>query len=221
MIHTPPLDCKHCGEQIRLLGPGDPVGMGPEPDGRQPGIGDWAGLVTGISCPGADDHGSGARHTPATVDEELLSLVVHTVRENAAALARPRAHAGASWVFDGNTDADTYRRCLDLDEDGDPAWEEQFGPREAILPNEDEGRALDETDEGSLPWLLDTLGVVELLAVADAGGVHTGPYRAELADAYDTAFRETWRDEVLVLATGHIDSDPATESETESDNHTG
>ena len=47
-----------------------------------------------------------------------------------------RGKSAASWVFDGNTDADTYRRFLALSDDGDPALYDEFGPSSGWLSGE-------------------------------------------------------------------------------------
>jgi len=113
----------------------------------------------------------------------------------AAALGAEHGRAGGSWVFDGNTDQATYVRCLELDEEGAPEWFDMFGPSSGPLSGEwadgmTPARLADELDVSTdAAWGEDPDGDPELLA--------------ELCDAYEQAYNEAWRDEVLRTALYH------------------
>lgn len=51
-------------------------------------------------------------------------------------LGTERGKAAASWVFDGNTSTETYANFLRLDDDGDPALYDTFGPTSGWLSGE-------------------------------------------------------------------------------------
>lgn len=56
--------------------------------------------------------------------------------EAAVTAGTERGRAAATWVFDGNTDEATYQRFLDLNEAGDPALHDEFGPSTGWLSGE-------------------------------------------------------------------------------------
>lgn len=90
--------------------------------------------------------------------------------------------SAAGWVFDGNTDEESYRAAIKMDEDGDPEYFDYF---DAPAPLSGEWA------DGLTPAsLVDELGYTEL----------TDEEVSEVADAYETAFNDAHRDEVLRIA---------------------
>lgn len=90
--------------------------------------------------------------------------------------------AAGSWVFDGNTDADRYRQAIELNDDGDPLYEEYFG---APSPLSGEW-----ADSLTVSQLIDELGYTEL----------TPEEVDEVSASYEEAFASAHREEVLRVA---------------------
>lgn len=127
------------------------------------------------------------------VRKQVYVQLLRLSRIEARKLGAEEGTAGASWVFDGTTDQARYERCLRLDEDGDPAWHDEFGPSGA-------GPLSGEHADGRTPaTLLADIGVAEILSAEDPGG-EAGQ---EIADAYEEAFGEAWSQEVLRVARYH------------------
>lgn len=99
--------------------------------------------------------------------------------------ARDAATAAASWVFDGNTDTRTYLMCIQMDEQGDPEWDDRFG---APAPLSGE-------------WA-DGLTMSELYDIAriDEDDDPEGWTLNELAALYEDAYYERYHEDVLHTA---------------------
>jgi hypothetical protein len=65
-------------------------------------------------------------------------------KRQAIKVGRARGLALASWVFDGNTTDATYRRFLELSEEGSPKLYDEFGPRSGWLSGEMAGESINE-----------------------------------------------------------------------------
>jgi hypothetical protein len=78
-------------------------------------------------CRGCGSTLAGSRHalTYWTTPESLATSYGHDAGKSAA-----------SWVFDGNTTDETYRRFLALSDDGDPALSDEFGNGSGWLSGE-------------------------------------------------------------------------------------
>jgi hypothetical protein len=59
------------------------------------------------------------------LDEEFANTRILRAREIGASMGR----SAASWIFDGNTPTETYRACVRMNEEGDPAWDDSFSAR--------------------------------------------------------------------------------------------
>lgn len=105
----------------------------------------------------------------------------------AAAAAGGAAHgrSAATWTFDGNTDLGTYRKCLDLDEEGDPAWDDMFGARAPLS-----GEYADEPTPATV--------------LAEYGG---GLDDEAIVTAYEDAYYEAYHEAVLATARYHTADD--------------
>ena len=119
----------------------------------------------------------------------LLLMTSAEYEEAAAALGREHGAAGASWVFDGNTDPATYAECVRMDDDGDPEWFDWYGPQGGPLSGE-------WADGMTIGRLADELGLSDLVDpdVLD-----------DLARVYEDAFDQGWHDEVMRVALYHVD----------------
>jgi hypothetical protein len=109
-----------------------------------------------------------------------LADAVAAAAAGGAALGR----SAASWTFDGDTDRGTYRKCLDLDEEGDPAWDDLFGARPPL----------------SGEWAGDPTPATVL---AEYGG--PGLDDEAIVTAYEDAYYEAYREAVLATARYHTE----------------
>ena len=114
--------------------------------------------------------------------EELL--------ERARALGAEHGRAGGTWVTDGNTTDATYRDIIDRDEEGDPEWWDRYGPASGPLSGE-------WADDMSPDSLLRELGI-DLGTLQDWDS--SQEFEASVCDAYEQAYYDAWRDEVLRMA---------------------
>uniref|UniRef100_UPI003F497F63 hypothetical protein n=1 Tax=Amycolatopsis sp. CA-096443 TaxID=3239919 RepID=UPI003F497F63 len=153
--------------------PTDPTGLGRA-------LADWRKLRT------PDDAERARTYT------QLLQLTRTTARK----LGAEDGKSGAAWVFDGNTDPTRYARCLALDEDGDPAWDSEFG---VPAPGPLSGGHADVRTANSL---LADLGVAEILDDEDS----RGEARETIVTAYQEAFAGAWSEEVLRTARYHANA---------------
>lgn len=205
MLDTHDATCRFCGASLRLLDEDTVVGMSADVGDRGPRPGDWASLVTGISCPGADDVGDGPRHAPDPVDSDgpLAHRLRVAVMPLAGMLGAERGVADATAFFPQDTQEGAARRCLELHGVDDLTWLAEFGPtreRSRIIPpsHDQAGVPLTELDEGSLPWFYLQLGDRSTLEGVDParGGIPT----ATILNAYINEYHGTWCDYVLATA---------------------
>jgi hypothetical protein len=109
--------------------------------------------------------------------------------ELAEELGRSYGKSAASWVFDGNTSQETYKRCIELDEEGDPEFYDYFGSPDPLFGEYSDGR----TEQDIL---------IELGVIADDDNVHSD--HQEQWDAILTAFEDGYHaahyDEVMRVA---------------------
>lgn len=118
-------------------------------------------------------------------DRDVEDMMI-TARE----LGATAGTSASSWVFDGNTDQAAYERCVKLDDAGDPAWWDDYGPTSGPLSGE---WAESPTPQG--------LAVEVDLAPADDV---SGDVLIEVGDAFVEAFHDAWRDEVMRVARYHL-----------------
>ena len=116
--------------------------------------------------------------------------------ERAAELGREHGTAGGSWVFDGNTEAAEYVKCLELDEEGAPEWFDFYGPMSAPLSGE--------WADGLTPW---TLGQEVGYQGDNPDTDEWERISQEICDAYEQAYYDAWREEVLRMARYQVEGE--------------
>ena len=127
----------------------------------------------------------------AWVEEQPLTT--DELVERARALGAEHGKAGGSRVEFGHpTGAMSAADCLRLDNDGDPMWWGVWGPASGPLSGE--------WADGMTPC-----GLVQELDY-DPGDVDNAGVDA-LCDAYETAYYDAWRDEVLRMARYQVEGE--------------
>ena len=112
--------------------------------------------------------------------------------EEARQLGADHGKASGSWVFDGNTDPETLRECLRMDEEGDPEFDDHWGGMDPLSG---------EWADGLTPeTLFDALGVEREGREEEL----SESARDEIESSYEMAFRDAHRDEVLRTASASL-----------------
>lgn len=177
--------CRHCDTPIRLLSrEEDTVGVLTVSGDRPPRPGDWASPITGISCPGADIRGDGARHAPQRLDvdapsHDLIVRVVAILGAHATALGRLQGRQAAGRI---NFDDPRLPGWYDITEPGDSA----------LQPVGEHGTVPTADDEGTAPWLAAQLGNPTVLkqAVPPSGKTVFTTVLSTYQSAYERALRD-------------------------------
>jgi len=116
--------------------------------------------------------------------------------ERAAAIGREHGQAAASWVFNGNTTAATYRTVLRGFEDGDPAILDSYR-----TPNLS-GEYADDYSEGDLLADLDLPASWQVCPLPE---FEREELISEIADAYNDAASETFWQAIETTCREHIE----------------
>lgn len=114
---------------------------------------------------------------------ESPEIPLAKLREEAEILGRDHGKSAASYLE--FRDEDTARRCIQLDEDGDPEWFEYWGAPAAL--------------SGEWADSMTPLRLIRDEMDLDPDSVSDVEER-EICDAYEQAFNDAHRDEVLRLA---------------------
>lgn len=153
---------------------------------------DWVAAEPGRTPAQAWGEFSARYSDNAPACAEFYAQVVRLARLAARKLGTEDGETGGGWVFSGNTSAESYARCLELDEIGDPQWHELFGPFTGPLSGE--------YADGRTPaGLLREVGFTATEREPDDTSEDEQAILAAYEDAYETA----WRDEVLRVARVH------------------
>jgi len=164
----------------------------PEPDTFGRMFCDWVAAEPGRTPAQAWGEFSARYSDNAPACAEFYTQAVRLARLAARKLGTEDGKTGGGWVFNGNTSAATYARCLELDDAGDPQWHDEFGPGVGPLSGE-------YADMRTPAGLLHTVGFTANEREPD------GQSEAEqgILAAYETAYEDAWRDEVLRVAREH------------------
>lgn len=116
------------------------------------------------------------------------TAVVAQHMEAAGAAGREQGVAAAGWATMG-MDADAARRCLEMDDEGDPEWHDLWPAGSALDAAGLDPQTLIEVELGIDYWTLDEWQTEDLVS------------------AFEEEYRDAFHDEVIRVAELHADED--------------